>query len=109
MSRADWEVIWHFALSINGYEARDGEELAGLEQRVRAMWDRSQVLPDDLLELRLTLFILQRQHRFWGWDPDRDADPYIRAIVAKIDKVSGGSVPGPHDLDLRVSEDELVE
>ena len=73
---------------------------------MRAMWDRSGVLPDDLLELRLVLFMLQRQHRLSGRDPQGDTDTYVRAIVAKIAQISGGAVTGPHDLEERMREDE---
>jgi hypothetical protein len=60
---ADWEVIWPFAVSFNGYERYDGE-LSELEASVHAMWDRGRVLPDDLLELRSTLIFTQRQHHW---------------------------------------------
>lgn len=32
ISRVDWEVIWHFALSINGYETRKHVPLQALPQ-----------------------------------------------------------------------------
>lgn len=97
---AELDVIWHFALSINGYDTADITDLAEAEQMMRDHWDRGRGLPDELLELRLTLFFLQRQHRHQGSDPDPETDRYLRAIVAKISEKGGGCVPGPHDFEV---------
>jgi hypothetical protein len=96
---ADWDVIWPFAVSFNGYERYDGE-LSELEASVHAMWDRGRVLPDDLLELRSTLFFTQRQHHWWGWKPEGDRADYIRDLVRKIGDISGEWVPGPNDFEV---------
>lgn len=97
---AELDVMWHFALSINGYDTADITDLAEAEQAIRDNWDRGRGLPDELLELRLALFFLQRQHRHWGSDPDLDTDRYLRAIVGKISELGGGYVPGPHDYEV---------
>ena len=104
--QADWPTIWHFALSINGYETEDISKLAEREELVQQMWENRKLMPDDLLELRLVLFMLQRQHHFWGYDPDEVSAPFVRAVVAQIAEVSGGAVPGPHDFEdyLRAEE-----
>ena len=98
-----WDVIWPFALSLNGYERYDGE-LAKLKQSIHAMWDNEGVLPDDLDQLRFALFFIQRQHHHWGWPPDRDEANFIRGIVRKIGEISGGWVPGPHDFEVANAE-----
>lgn len=97
---AELDVIWHFALSINGYDTADITELAEHEQSMRDNWDRGRGLPDELLALRLVLFFLQRQHRHQGSDPDPDTDRYLRAIVARIGERGNGFVPGPHDYEV---------
>jgi hypothetical protein len=102
-SQADWDVIWPFALSLNGYERYDGE-LWKLEQSLRIMWDTEGVLPDDLDQLRFSLFFAQRQHHHWGWQPEGEQADFIRDIVRKIGEISGGWVPGPHDFEVATAE-----
>lgn len=94
---AELDVIWHFALSMNGYDTADITELAEHEHSMRDNWDRGRGLPDELFELRLVLFFLQRQHHHQGSDPDPDTNRYLRAIVAGIGELGAGFVPGPHD------------
>ena len=97
---AELDVLWHFALSINGYDTADITDLAEAEQSMRDNWDRGRGLPDELFKLRLVLFFIQRQHHHQGSDPDPDTDQYLRAIVAKISELGGDVVPGPHDYDV---------
>lgn len=95
--RARWSTIWHFALSVNGYEIYAGD-LAELEGRLRAQWDRSRSLPEDVETVRYALFFLQRSFR-WNEETPEGADAaYVRAIVAQISVTGGGAVQGPHVL-----------
>ena len=106
--RARWSTIWHFALSVNGYETYVGD-LAELEGRVRAQWDRSGSLPQDVETLRYTLFFLQRRFR-WNEESPEGADAaYVRAIVAQIAEVSGGTVEGLLEFEEAQRREELRE
>ena len=96
--RARWNTIWHFALSVNGYEAYDGD-LAELEGLVRAQWDQSRSFPEDVATLRYALFFLQRSFRWNEAIPEGDDAVYVRAVVARIAELSGGAVEGPHNLE----------
>lgn len=103
---SDWTTLWRFALSINGYDVADIAELAEREQRMRDNWDCGRGLPDDLHELRLMLFFLQRQHHHLGLDPEGETNTYARAVVEKIAILGGGVVPGPHDFEVFLARDE---
>lgn len=106
--RARWSTIWHFALSVNGYETYEGD-LVELEGRVRAQWDRSRSLPQDVETLRYALFFLQRSFR-WNEETPEGADAaYVRAIVAQIAEVSGGAVEGPHELERFLAQEDSSE
>ena len=103
---AQWRAISEFAITINGYEERAFEGAGGvgrLANAGRAQWQRTQTLPDDLMELRGCLFFEQRRAgKYTLFDPWVEWDSpnpscgdwieYIQALVEKIKKVSGGTV-----------------
>ncbi len=103
--RARWETIWHFALSVNGYEQYDGE-VADLTDAIEAQWMRSEFLPGNLEELRFALFMQQRRYRWWGWNPTGRDAKFVRALVATIAEMGRGWVPGPHYLEDKEAESD---
>ena len=95
--------VAEFALSFDGYEALGTfDRVADLYSRVRKTWDESGALPPDLIELRTTLFFLQRSLR-WNDNPfdtrsngmsDRDfvfSHSLIEAIRSVVQRPFGDS------------------
>lgn len=101
---ASWDEIWTFALSYNGYERSGSLDAAADIARANSeRWHRDRNMTDDLATARTALFFEQRSHRWAGGDRPDDweehAGPYIRALVARIHELSGGTVAGPSDWD----------
>jgi hypothetical protein len=73
---ADWGLLWHFALTFNGYafwgSTHRCAEIANTRKH------------DSLTELRTCLFFEQRRWRHFGETPDKKAAAYIRKIVEQI-------------------------
>jgi hypothetical protein len=96
---APWLPIWEFALTYDGYNRAGGFDKAGdLANRAADDWRNDGSLPPDLHAARIALFFEQRRWRHFGYDPGPDDERYIRALVATIGELSGGTVPGPPDL-----------
>ena len=101
-NEATWREIEALALSFDGYQyARDKsdsdlplESLAALSKRARNAWIESGKLPFEIDELRAALFFNQRALRHVQQIPkDRELE-YIKALVATIGHLSGGTVSG---------------
>jgi hypothetical protein len=93
---ADWLTIWRFALTYNGYD-HHGDRAGDMSNRARDRWEQSGVLPRTLDSARTALFFEQRRYHHFGTDPDAKSERYIRELVGRIGKLSGGSVAGPPD------------
>ena len=91
-----------FALTYDGYVRHGGFEGASqIGNSVRAAFEETGELPDELDILRCALFWVQRCIR-WNEDSDplRDGPyaDYVEALLDQIRSVSGGAVPGPADM-----------
>lgn len=82
---ADWAEVWRLADTFNGYTHWGSfERCAEIANAER---------DSTLTELRTCLFFECRRWQHYGEDPDDEASPYIRGLVAKIrDKVTAGQV-----------------
>lgn len=88
--------INEFALTYNGYD-RHGDQAGDIGNSLRARWDETGELTDDLAELRCALFFEQRRYHHFGTAPQDDNLEYIEALVDAIRQMTGGSVEGPGD------------
>jgi hypothetical protein len=73
---ADWEAIWRFADTFNGY-------------KYWGSFKRCAEIANDhrdstLTELRTCLFFEARRFQHFGDEPDGDEEHYIRELLAKI-------------------------
>ena len=95
---APWQDIWRFALTYNAYDRLGGFDTASEHgNRARDRWNSEQVLPDELDGARAALFFEQRRFRHFDSDPSGEDEVYVRALIALIRQLSGGSLPGPPD------------
>jgi hypothetical protein len=80
----DEAALLAFALSYDAYVDMDVHWLGELAKRVDAEWKSSGALPSEILDLRRTLFFLQRQHRATD-DPRAFGDvSLVRALVEEL-------------------------
>ena len=73
---ADWDAIWQFALTFDGYLYWGSTEKCA--EIANAHADKN------LADLRTCLFFEQRRWRHFGKDPDKKAMVYIRQILEAI-------------------------
>jgi hypothetical protein len=82
---ASWEDIWRFADTFQGYKHWGSFEACARianEQRHATLTD-----------LRTCLFFECRRWQHYGDDPDEEAEPYVRGLVAEITKrVASGDI-----------------
>lgn len=79
---ADWDTINPFALTFDGYTYWGSfERCAEVAERVQRRYIETGELPDDLVELRTTLFFVQRGARHSGYDPAPEKMPFIWALI----------------------------
>jgi hypothetical protein len=78
----NWSAFAEFALSYDGY-ARwvRTPSLGRFANRVRATWDRTGMLPDDLESLRACLFFEQRRGHHTGVE---HGDAYLDALLYAV-------------------------
>jgi hypothetical protein len=97
-SDAPWQRVWSFALTWNAYDRLGGfHAVASQASDVKARWQRSGELPNDLETVRTALFLAQRSYRHSGEEPSGQGADYVRGLLDKIRDLSGGAVPGPPD------------
>lgn len=96
---APLESLFRFASSTYfGYDRHGGVEgLGHLANAIARAWTDGGRLPDDLLALRGALFFESRRWHHFGYEPDPAAEAYVRALVAMIRQLSGGSVRPDHE------------
>ncbi len=90
---APWKDLWEFALTYDGY-GRHGsfEDAADVANATRMAWEQQGVLPNDLDEVRCSLFFEQRRWRQFGDTPDGRDEEYIRLLLAAVAELSDGQV-----------------
>ena len=88
---APLDDVFDFALTFDGY-GRFGHALSRVATRIERCWRESGRLPDDLHRLRVALFQQQRMWRNTGDTPQELDCAYERALVAEIQRLSGGLV-----------------
>ena len=93
---ASWLDIWEFALTYNGYE-HHGDRTSRIGNRSLEQWNQTGQVPRTLDSARTALFFEQRRFHHYGTDPDEKHERYIRGLVGRIGKLTGGFVPGPPD------------
>ena len=90
-----WPEISDFALTYDAYaRVGDFDKVAAKAERVARRHIEGKPLPGDLDRLRTALFFEQRRWRHLDGNPldDPGAAAYIRALMAKIAELSGGSI-----------------
>jgi hypothetical protein len=85
-SDAPWSEINLFASTLNGYEVHgpSPHELMDFAGPVRQRFEASGELPDDLTDLRVTLFAEQRRDHFSDSSSQPETMRYVHAIVEAI-------------------------
>ena len=79
---ADWDTINPFALTFDGYTYWGSfERCAEMAERVQRRYIETGELPDDLVELRTTLFFAQRGARFRDSDPSPEDMRLLWALI----------------------------
>lgn len=91
------EILRFGSTTYFGYDRHGMEGLFALGAQVRAEWDREHLLPEDLDALRAVLFFEARRWHFANGDPDAESEAFIRAVVAQIQRNSGGRVSADHE------------
>jgi hypothetical protein len=82
---ADWPAVWLLAGTFNGFKHWGSFE--------NVAWVANRQRESTLTELRTCLFFECRRWHHFGDEPDEEAAPYIRGLVAKIRaKVAAGDV-----------------
>jgi hypothetical protein len=95
---ADLDEIWAFALTYNAYDRHGGSSgAARLANSAADRWEKDASVPIRLNTARAALFFEQRRYHHFGWDPEGSSDAYIRSLVGRIQKLTGGRVSGPPD------------
>jgi hypothetical protein len=86
--------IFRFAThTYAGYVLHGGVEgLGSLANRIKARWHESGVLPADADDIRAALFFEARRWHHYGYEPDDQADRYVRALLAQLRISSGAAV-----------------
>jgi hypothetical protein len=91
----EMEVI-RFAHTYDGYRLHDG--VSDLTERVRADWQRTGHVGDDLDTLRACLFFEVRAHRHGGGWGRFSGQPFTAALLTRIRELADGTVPLRSDL-----------
>ncbi len=95
-----WPDGNEFALTFNAYErVGNFEAVAEAGNAAAGAFAENGSLPPDIAGLRTCLFFEQRRYRHLDMDAYRDPDSrrYLRALLARIRELGGGTVPGPPD------------
>jgi hypothetical protein len=71
--------------TFDGYDVY-GEDLGQLANEVMRQWRTTTSLPDDLTLIKACLFFEGRRGRFVGGYPAESDMPYLRALMAEIQK-----------------------
>ena len=91
-SDAPWRELSEFALTYHGYMRCGGfEAAAAVAHGARDRWDADGVVPESLDDARLALFFEQRRWHHLGDKPGGQDEEYIRALVDRIARLSGGA------------------
>ncbi len=84
-STSDWNEIWNFALTVNGYQHFPGHKFAFANDVGRKYKEGAIDLSGlSLSELRGCLFFEQRRYRWLGQDPTAEVMDYIHALLGAI-------------------------
>jgi hypothetical protein len=82
---AEEDALHRFALSFNGYEENGSfRRCARIANEALARWRETEELPEDLDDLRTSLFFEQRRWHHFGYGFDEVTMTYVRALVAKV-------------------------
>jgi hypothetical protein len=89
------DVLFRFAsMTYFGYDRHGGVEvLSRFATVVADRWELHGELPGSLAEARAALFYEARRWHHFGQAPDAMSEAYIRALVARVAELSGGTVP----------------
>jgi hypothetical protein len=84
--------------SYFGYDRRGGVDgLGALANSALEHWRQSRSLPDSVQLIRASLFFESRRWHHFGYPPDEEANAYVRALIAKLQVLSGGAVKADHE------------
>jgi hypothetical protein len=91
-----------FALTFNGYDRNRGgaSKVAPIAKLVHDQYFKWENFPDDLHQVRTALFWEQRllrNNEQTSGNAWANAEPYWRALVAKIFELTGGTIQGMPD------------
>lgn len=89
------DVLFRFAsMTYFGYDRHGGvEALSRFATAVADRWEQDGELARSLAEARAALFYEARRWHHFGQAPDAMSEAYIRALVARVAELSGGTVP----------------
>ena len=91
---ADIHDIFRFATSTYaGYDLHGGVHgLAGLANPIATRWREAGILPADVDDVRAALFFEARRWHHFGYEPDDQAQRYVRALLSQLRSASAGVV-----------------
>lgn len=91
---ADIHDIFRFATSTYaGYDLHGGVEgLAGLANPIVDGWREDGALPGEVDNIRAALFFEARRWHHYGYEPDDEAERYVRALLGQLRDLSAGVV-----------------
>jgi hypothetical protein len=91
---ADIDGIFRFATSTYaGYDIHGGVHgLASLANPIADRWRENGTLPGEVDEVRAALFFEARRWHHYGYQPDDEAERYVRALLGQLRVMSAGAV-----------------
>lgn len=87
------EVMRFASTTYFGYDRHGGVEgLGALANSSIEQWRQSRSLPSSVQLIRASLFFESQRWHHFGYPPDDEAEAYMRALVERLQLVSGGTV-----------------